>query len=120
MRVLLIVALAVVLAGCSDNEVTITESERASVDKLFSTAEQTPELTEKWARSCALCHVNGEGGAPKMGDATEWQPRLAQGNAALYMHTLNGFNRMPPLGYCMDCSGQDYAAMINMLAGQAQ
>jgi cytochrome c5 len=33
-------------------------------------------------------------------------------------HTLEGFNRMPALGYCMDCEMDEFAAMINMMAGQ--
>ena len=34
---------------------------------------------QRWARTCAMCHVRGEGGAPKIGDAAAWRPRLAQG-----------------------------------------
>ncbi|MBD3646142.1 MAG: hypothetical protein HUJ31_01555, partial [Pseudomonadales bacterium] len=43
----------------------------------------SPEVLDKWARSCALCHVNGEGGAPTMGQADEWEDRLEQGEAGL-------------------------------------
>ena len=72
---------------------------------------------QKWARSCALCHVNGEGGAPRMGVVEEWQPRLAQGKEVLLTHTIEGFNNMPPLGYCMACERDDLMAMIDLMTG---
>ncbi|TAK55058.1 MAG: cytochrome c5 family protein [Gammaproteobacteria bacterium] len=84
----------------------------------FSTAALTPEVQRKWARSCALCHVRGEGGAPRMGDSAAWQPRLAQGDAVLMVNTLEGLERMPPLGYCMDCELGDFAAMIQLMVGR--
>jgi cytochrome c5 len=71
---------------------------------------------QRWARTCAMCHVRGEGGAPKIGDAAAWKPRLAQGEAVLLDHTINGFNNMPPLGYCMDCERDDLRAYIDFMA----
>lgn len=84
----------------------------------WTEAKITPSIQEKWARSCALCHVGGEGGAPRMGDLEAWQPRLAQGQRQLLDNTLEGLNRMPPLGYCMDCSDEDFVAMIKMMSGE--
>lgn len=77
-------------------------------------------VMDKWARSCALCHINGEGGAPRMGVVEEWQPRLAQGKDVLLAHTIEGFNSMPPLGYCMACERDDFVALIDFMAGGAQ
>ena len=97
-----------------------------SEPKTVPPAETWPQVTftddtrEKWARSCALCHVAGEGGAPRMGDTTAWSPRIEKGHQALMQSTVEGLNRMPPLGYCMDCSGEDFTAMINMMAGVNQ
>lgn len=84
----------------------------------FLAASLTPEVQRKWARSCALCHVHGEGGAPRMGDSAAWQPRLAQGDTVLMRNTLEGLARMPPLGYCMDCELSDFAAMIRLMVGR--
>lgn len=69
----------------------------------------------KWARSCALCHVTGNAGAPRVGNSEEWAPRLAQGMDVLLQHTLEGFNDMPPLGYCMACERDDFAALIEFM-----
>ncbi len=90
-------------------------------------ARPVPELAvisaatmDKWSRSCALCHIRGEGGAPRIGVAEDWQPRLAGGHAALITHTIEGFNNMPPLGYCMSCEREDFEAMIEFMAGLAR
>ena len=73
----------------------------------------------QWARSCALCHVNGEGGAPEVGDKEAWQPRLAQGEDMLLKHTIEGFNNMPPLGYCMDCEEDSFREIIRFMGGES-
>ncbi len=72
---------------------------------------------QKWLRSCALCHIDGNGGAPRLGDAEAWQPRLAQGKDALLTHTIEGFNNMPPLGYCMSCEREDFSVLIDFMSG---
>jgi cytochrome c5 len=77
-------------------------------------------VMRKWSRSCALCHVDGNGGAPRIGHPDEWQPRLVQGRDLLLDHTLNGFNKMPPLGYCMSCEAADFRALIDFMAGVPQ
>jgi len=74
----------------------------------------------KWARSCALCHINGEAGAPVVGDTAEWQRRLAQGEALVLRHVIEGYNSMPPLGYCMACEESDFRAMIGFMARTSQ
>lgn len=72
---------------------------------------------QKWSRSCALCHIDGNGGAPRLGDGEAWQPRLAQGKDALLTHTIEGFNNMPPLGYCMSCEREDFSVLIDFMSG---
>ena len=70
----------------------------------------------KWARSCALCHIDGVAGAPLVGDTAEWQRRLAQGEETVLNNVLEGINSMPPLGYCMACEISDFRAMIGFMA----
>ena len=68
--------------------------------------------------SCSACHGAGVMGAPKMGDAAAWAPRLAQGLDALVDHAINGFNAMPAKGGCMACSDDEIKAAIDyMLEG---
>ncbi len=120
-KIVLFIALLLNVA-CSEPVALVGEAETNRINLLFNSVAslgdaQTSLMMEKWSRSCALCHVNGEGGAPIMGDAEAWSPRLARGNVELYVHTIEGFNRMPPLGYCMDCEDKDFALMIKMMSG---
>jgi cytochrome c5 len=55
-----------------------------------------------YGKVCAMCHAIGAAGAPKPGDKTDWGPRIAQGEALLHKHALEGFTGakgiMPPRG----------------------
>ncbi|WP_374492579.1 cytochrome c5 family protein [Brachymonas sp.] len=52
--------------------------------------------------TCSVCHATGVAGAPKFGDKADWGPRIAQGDAVLFKHALEGFQGqkgvMPPKG----------------------
>jgi cytochrome c5 len=47
---------------------------------------------------CASCHATGALGAPKIGDAEAWGPRIKTGYEALLHSALAGKNAMPPQG----------------------
>ncbi|MFN3239666.1 MAG: c-type cytochrome [Pseudomonadales bacterium] len=83
-------------------------------------ANEASQAMTKWARSCALCHVNGEGGAPSTGDQDAWRERLAKGQSTLLTHTIEGFNRMPAMGYCYDCTESEYLHQIAFMAGKLE
>lgn len=73
-------------------------------------------VMRKWSRSCTLCHVTGNGGAPRAGHPEDWQARLAQGKDTLLAHAVEGYNRMPPLGYCMSCERDDLVTLIDFMS----
>lgn len=115
---------ALSLAGCNNSTGSTAKTEVAEPLKADTKVVFVPKIVEtieaKWARTCALCHTTGVGGAPKIGMAAEWQPRLAQGKDVLLAHTIDGFNDMPPLGYCMSCDREDFSRLIDFMAGEAQ
>ena len=112
----LVAVLATGMAGCSQPAGEDAQVEpRASLTP-FADAQVTPEVMGLWVRSCALCHANGEGGAPRAGDAAAWLPRLALGENVLLARTVDGYNDMPPLGYCMACGRDDFQALIRFMA----
>ena len=47
---------------------------------------------------CAACHATGAAGAPKLGDAAAWAPRIETGFDALVHSALNGKGAMAPQG----------------------
>jgi cytochrome c5 len=69
---------------------------------------------------CAVCHGTGAAGAPKLGDAADWDPRIKQGMPVLFQHAINGFNSMPPKGTCMSCSDEEIKAAVQYLADQSK
>jgi cytochrome c5 len=47
---------------------------------------------------CSACHTSGAAGAPKLGDAGAWAPRIAQGYETLLKHAIEGIRAMPAKG----------------------
>lgn len=64
----------------------------ASAPKVVHTGEQV------YQGQCAACHGTGVAGAPKLGDAAAWGPRLASGYDALLQSALKGKGAMSPQG----------------------
>jgi cytochrome c5 len=118
MRALTFLLLVLLTTACSDPakvpEAGVSEEPPQLSGPISS------EAMAQWARNCALCHVRGEGGAPVLGDADAWAPRIAQGDEVLLAHTLEGLNNMPPLGYCMDCEEADFRQIITFLSGRGE
>ena len=113
--------LVVFVTGCKedDSDLTLPVAGSSDIDQ-----RQPIALSENqwrlWRQSCALCHVDGNGGAPRLGHFEEWQPRLLKGNSVLLAHTIEGFNYMPPLGYCMACEQEDFSALIGFMIGEVK
>ncbi|QZI73672.1 c-type cytochrome [Pseudomonas protegens] len=78
-----------------------------------------PALAQVYASSCQLCHANPASGAPLAGDAKAWAPRLAQGADTLLDHSINGYQGMPPMGLCMQCSEAQFLALISFMSGHS-
>lgn len=120
MRALLLLTL-LLLTGCDTGQpaeppASASPSPASEVETAVSTG-PSPVQMGQWTRNCALCHVRGEGGAPVLGDQAAWRERAAKGEEVLLTHTLEGFNNMPPLGYCMDCEADDFRALIRFMGG---
>lgn len=50
---------------------------------------------KRYETTCKVCHGQGLLDAPKTGDKTAWQTRIAKGKDTLYTHSIKGFNKMP-------------------------
>jgi cytochrome c5 len=72
-----------------------------------------------YQRFCFSCHSSGISGAPPAHDAEAWRPRVAQGDALLLKHTIDGMpgNGMPPRGMCVQCTDQQLLDAIHFMAG---
>lgn len=72
-----------------------------------------------YRQTCAFCHDRGLTGAPKIGDAGAWSPRLAQGMDTLYASALQGRNAMPARGGNPSLADADIRAAVDYLAARA-
>jgi cytochrome c5 len=68
---------------------------------------------EVYQLACTACHGAGIAGAPKTGDKAAWAPRIAQGAAILYEHSLKGFKAMPAKGGNTTLSDDEVKAAVD-------
>lgn len=69
---------------------------------------------------CAPCHGTGAAGAPKIGDKAIWSPRIAQGDATLTQHALQGFKAMPAKGGCPACTDGEVKSAVAYMTSQSR
>lgn len=98
------------LAACSQEEATGAEAD--------SSAAAGADIEQVYLRTCYSCHNSGVGGAPRSGDTAAWTPRLEKGMDTLVANAINGYRAMPPRGLCFDCSEEDFAELIRLMAGE--
>jgi cytochrome c5 len=72
-----------------------------------------------YKKACTTCHATGLAGAPKLGDAADWGPRIAQGEALLFEHAIKGFTgkkgMMPAKGGFLNLSDDEVRAAIEYM-----
>ena len=135
-----LVALGVCVAGCSSDEGELElsakqeqvvaerlapagnvalEGETGSVVAVSSSSE--PRTGEEiYNTKCMTCHATGAAGAPILGNADQWSPRIAQGIDTLYANAIGGIRGMPAKGLCMDCSDDEMHAAVDYMVENSQ
>lgn len=73
---------------------------------------------EVFKAQCSACHATGAAGAPKVGDAGAWGPRIAKGFEALVQSALKGKGAMPAQGGG-DFDDTEIARGVAYMANQA-
>ncbi|WP_226912438.1 c-type cytochrome, partial [Halomonas sp. 3D7M] len=100
-------------AAASEEEAVASEEEAASGgsgldgEALYTSA------------GCVACHAAGVAGAPKIGDAEAWGPRIEQGTDALYQSVFNGKGVMPPRGGS-SASDEEIMAVVDYMVSEVQ
>ena len=56
---------------------------------------------------CSRCHLEGKGGAPRVGDRDAWVQRLKKGLDATVREAIKGHNGMPPRGDKADLTDRE-------------
>jgi cytochrome c5 len=74
-----------------------------------ASAPHEPQTGEQVYKAvCSSCHGSGAAGAPKLGDAGAWAPRIAKGYEALMVSVLKGKGAMPARGGSNPADISDY------------
>lgn len=83
-------------------------------------AAQARDPSEIFQTKCSSCHATGVGGAPRQGNAADWEPRIAKGMDVLFQNAWNGIGAMPPRGICTDCSEDEIRSTVEFMVEAAQ
>ena len=104
------------------------EEQQAAAPTVETAEEPAPVVTamsgpQVYNAACLACHGAGIGGAPILGDAAMWAPRIAQGINVLNEHAVNGYTGsagyMPPKGGRIDLSDQEIRDAVQYMAAEA-
>ncbi len=98
--------------GDTNCDITLTASAGASADG------EPRDGKAVYDAICHTCHAAGIAGAPKVGDAGAWGPRIAQGTATLYDHAINGLNAMPARGGA-DIPDEEVQNAVDYMVGES-
>ena len=111
--------LAILVSGCQPDEAeAVKPFSEADLDPLTD-----PELQlglEIWDENCRTCHLPGKQHAPKIGNISQWEPRIANGEDELIRHAIEGYfspsgNEMPPRGGNDDLSDVEVTAAVKYM-----
>tara|TARA_Y200000002_G_scaffold368997_2_gene362668 strand:- start:1478 stop:3067 length:1590 start_codon:yes stop_codon:yes gene_type:complete len=124
-------------SGCDDN------SMRAAVDYILSLQKEddkdkkervgmAPEpikrarAEEIFNKTCSTCHVDGQLGAPRIGDRVQWTKRLKKGFDILTKNVIYGFAGTNAEGACIverggchDCTDAEIIAVIKYILDES-
>jgi c(7)-type cytochrome triheme protein len=78
-----------------------------------------PDGKAIYDRTCVACHGTGATGAPKMGDAAAWAPRIKAGSKALMASAINGKGVMPAKGGNASLSNAEVQAAVSYIVSQS-
>ena len=121
----------------SDTQVTTVTETPAVVEAIKQTKETdaaTEAITQAVAqkdaaggeavykRACISCHMTGAAGAPKLGDASAWESRIAKGADSLVQSAIAGVpgTAMMARGACGACSDDDIRAAVDYMIVQVR
>lgn len=109
---LLTLCLAAVMLSACDQQ---SESGSTTTAPTAGLAVDT-KLAAIYQRSCKTCHANAASGAPLTGDSAAWAPRMQLGMDTLVSRVTKGVGGMPPYGMCLDCSPEQFEALITFMS----
>lgn len=71
-------------------------------------------------KNCLVCHAQGINGAPIVGNAKMWGPRIEKGQDVLVQSATNGFGLMPAKGGRTELTNEDITLAVNYFVNQVK
>ena len=121
MRIFLVTAAMALTAACTPEPAAsasaVIEPDPAHVTLAETLVPSDEALAAIYDRSCRACHALEGLGAPLTGHSAAWTPRLEErGMDGLLASVHSGRGLMPALGYCPDCTDEDFRALIEFMS----
>ncbi|WP_231566441.1 c-type cytochrome [Litchfieldella xinjiangensis] len=112
---------AAAASGESDAEATTQQGDAAQEGEAASEGASNLDGESLYAGAgCAACHSSGAAGAPIVGNADDWAPRIEKGKEELYSSAINGIGAMPPKGGNTSLSDDEVKAIVDHMVEQSQ
>lgn len=96
----------------------------SAAEPVAAAASDSARGKEVYDAACFVCHTPGAAGAPKLGDAAAWGPRVEKGAETLYKNAINGYmgdnGMMPPKGGRPDFSDDDVKAAVDYMTANSK
>lgn len=118
MKPYLVIATSVfiLLSGCSEqNDSNYTDGYKSPAKPNIASVTLSDELSAKYSASCLHCHEQSAMTAPQKG-SPQWGMILDKPMSETLERVINGYNGMPPLGQCFDCTEADLETLIQYLS----
>jgi len=70
------------------------------------------------SKNCKVCHAQGLNGAPIIGNAKMWAPRIEKGREMLVANAINGVGLMPPKGGKTNLTDEEVGLAVDYFLSQ--
>lgn len=111
-------------APATEETISVAEEAVSVSEPVVQTTPQTDAAAGEavYKKACISCHMTGAAGAPKLGDASAWESRIAKGDDALVQSAIAGVpgTAMMAKGACGACSDDDIRAAVDYMIAQVR
>ena len=80
--------------------------------KIAGSKDEGQQIVQHYCSNCHAVKPLISLGAPRIGESSDWDPRIKQGIDLLFKHTDEGLNAMPARGGCFECSDEQLKLAI--------
>lgn len=101
------------LSGCGDDEPKTSAQKVPQENAVTVTLDA--ERQDIYDTNCKVCHGMAGTGAPVSGQTEDWQGRVAVGMDTIVDRVMDGYQAMPPMGGCFDCTEEDFRELTRFM-----